>query len=289
MQCNQHLHNMSVFGAIASGLTLGSSIFNSIQNKKTQERNNRLQREHEANMLAKQHQYNTELAKYTYDLDLEQWNRQNEYNSPASQMSRFMEAGLNPNLIYGQGTPGNATSSPSYNQEGVDFMHTTSKQGSPLLLGELGNYLMDGVAKGASLTNTRASTANIMAQTGLIGSQRDKNEAEANLAIARAAGQAIANARGKLSLQQETELYETQIDAIKQALSNARKTGENLDLDNTIKRYQGNILQFEDEIKTTGLKDAPSWLRFLILSMANGNSDSPLLRALQEFDARHKR
>ena len=35
---------------------------------------------------------------------LADWNRQNEYNSPAAQMARFKEAGLNPNLIYGQQT-----------------------------------------------------------------------------------------------------------------------------------------------------------------------------------------
>lgn len=35
---------------------------------------------------------------------LADWNRQNEYNSPAAQMMRFKEAGLNPNLIYGQQT-----------------------------------------------------------------------------------------------------------------------------------------------------------------------------------------
>lgn len=40
------------------------------------------------------------------------WNQklideQNQYNSPASQMARYQAAGLNPNLIYGQGTPGN--------------------------------------------------------------------------------------------------------------------------------------------------------------------------------------
>lgn len=33
---------------------------------------------------------------------LADWNRQNEYNSPSAQMARFKEAGLNPNLIYGQ-------------------------------------------------------------------------------------------------------------------------------------------------------------------------------------------
>lgn len=32
------------------------------------------------------------------------WNMQNEYNSPAEQMKRFKDAGLNPNLIYGQTT-----------------------------------------------------------------------------------------------------------------------------------------------------------------------------------------
>lgn len=35
-----------------------------------------------------------------YNLDL--WHLQNEYNSPAAQMMRYQDAGLNPNLIYGQ-------------------------------------------------------------------------------------------------------------------------------------------------------------------------------------------
>ena len=39
---------------------------------------------------------------------LEFWNMQNAYNSPSAQMARFKEAGLNPNLIYGQGNSGNA-------------------------------------------------------------------------------------------------------------------------------------------------------------------------------------
>ena len=33
---------------------------------------------------------------------LADWNRQVEYQSPAAQMARYKEAGLNPNLIYGQ-------------------------------------------------------------------------------------------------------------------------------------------------------------------------------------------
>lgn len=33
---------------------------------------------------------------------VEDWNKQNAYNAPAAQMQRFKDAGLNPNLIYGQ-------------------------------------------------------------------------------------------------------------------------------------------------------------------------------------------
>ena len=43
---------------------------------------------------------------------LEFWRMENEYNSPAAQMQRFREAGLNPHLIYDKGTSGLAGSLP---------------------------------------------------------------------------------------------------------------------------------------------------------------------------------
>lgn len=43
-----------------------------------------------------------------YNLDL--WNLQNQYNTPAAQMARFQDAGLNPNLIYSKD---NMASSPT--------------------------------------------------------------------------------------------------------------------------------------------------------------------------------
>lgn len=54
-----------------------------------------------------------ELAKYNWDRQIEFYNMQNEYNSPVNQMQRFADAGLNPNLIYGQGSNGNSSFSPS--------------------------------------------------------------------------------------------------------------------------------------------------------------------------------
>lgn len=48
--------------------------------------------------------------------NIDMWNRQNAYNTPAEQMRRFKEAGLNPNLIYGQGNSGNASNAPQFEQ-----------------------------------------------------------------------------------------------------------------------------------------------------------------------------
>lgn len=55
---------------------------------------------------------NLELAKYQYDTNLEQWHRENEYNTPAAQLQRYIDAGLNPNLIYGNSNT--SVSSPQY-------------------------------------------------------------------------------------------------------------------------------------------------------------------------------
>lgn len=61
------------------------------------------QQESNRDLAAFQHNKNMELLKYQLD-----------YNSPVQQMERYREAGLNPNLIYGQGTSGNMESPPRY-------------------------------------------------------------------------------------------------------------------------------------------------------------------------------
>lgn len=73
-------------GIIAAGASLLGNLFNSGSNRRTNQR---------------QADYNTDLyAKQRADA-LADWERNNVYNSPAQQMQRFKEAGLNPNLIYG--------------------------------------------------------------------------------------------------------------------------------------------------------------------------------------------
>lgn len=52
----------------------------------------------------KSRQYATEMYERQRRDALADWNMQNEYNSPMSQMARLRDAGLNPNLVYGHGS-----------------------------------------------------------------------------------------------------------------------------------------------------------------------------------------
>ena len=61
-----------------------------------------------------QQNQNMELAKYQRQADMRMLRYQNRYNSPQAQMARYEKAGLNPNLMYGQGTPGNMLSVPRH-------------------------------------------------------------------------------------------------------------------------------------------------------------------------------
>lgn len=95
--------------------------------------------------------YQKKMAAYQNELNLKNWRMQNEYNSPSAQMQRFMEAGLNPNLIYGQGTNGNASSAPeSVTPSNVDW----SVFNNPNMLGsmmELGRFSQDFRLKGQQI------------------------------------------------------------------------------------------------------------------------------------------
>lgn len=122
---------------------------------------------------------NRQLAEYEWNKNLEMWNRQNQYNSPAAQMQRYKDAGLNPNLIYGQGSSGNATTLPKYSAPTMQPV-TVNPQLMRLdnALNVLGHY-MDYRIKSAQEEQIKAQTANINwtrtmlwpAQTGLWSSQ----------------------------------------------------------------------------------------------------------------------
>lgn len=71
-------------------------------------------------------------AELAYQRQVEMWHMQNAYNSPEQQMARFGSAGLNPHLIYGQGTSGNSSSTPNYQPAQMQYRYAAPAYGSSL-------------------------------------------------------------------------------------------------------------------------------------------------------------
>lgn len=87
----------SMLAAGAAALT--GAIVKGVANKRAQRRQNA---------------YNKQMADLENQRQLEYWHMQNDYNSPAAQMQRLKDAGLNPNLAYQNVSTGNAEAMPSY-------------------------------------------------------------------------------------------------------------------------------------------------------------------------------
>lgn len=79
----------------------------------------------------KQNSANSKLAAYQADMNQKYQDAQNAYNTPKLQMQRFGDAGLNPNLIYGQGNPGNQSSPLQYPEIGKTDYQSAIAQLTP--------------------------------------------------------------------------------------------------------------------------------------------------------------
>lgn len=106
-------------------------------------------------------QANRQLADLEWERNKEMWHMQNEYNTPASQMQRYRDAGLNPNLMYQQGTPGNASSSPTYSRPTMQAAR----------MAEFNTNIAPMLQTYADLNVKQAQVNNIKAQTDLIDKQ----------------------------------------------------------------------------------------------------------------------
>lgn len=98
--------------------------------------------------------------------DLDMWNRQNAYNTPAMQMQRLKDAGLNPALMYGQGNPGNAINQPKATIPQIQNPISSS-----------------GIASGIQLSLANTQKQLLADQSAQARSQAFKNEIDATIGI----------------------------------------------------------------------------------------------------------
>lgn len=153
---------MSIVGGIISGVgSLLGGIGSSAMNNKAVKDTNK------ANMeIAKyQAQWQQQENEKAYQRSLNMWNLQNEYNSPTQQMARIRAAGLNPNLVYGNGVTGNSSgSTPQY--EPAKFNAPTMQAYRGWNLG-----ISDAISQFLAYRTAKAQVDNMEAQNGLIRQQ----------------------------------------------------------------------------------------------------------------------
>jgi len=174
---------------------------------------------------------------------LSDWKMQNEYNSPSAQMTRFKEAGLNPNLIYGQmsNSPVVRTSSPqSYNPTApqIDLASTASMA--------LGQYY-DTQLKSAQIDNLKEQNI-LMKQDSLIkmyeGISKNLQNQKSEFEVKKQKDvlESILNVQKAQIGQMEssTSLNKKKIEEVGQIL-------KNLGVDYDIKGYEKAIKKYESE------------------------------------------
>lgn len=129
-----------------------------------------------------QAQYNFMLKQQENAYNLELWNLANQYNSPAAQMQRYQQAGLNPNLIYGQQnttSPLQAAQNAAFRSQGthaksVSNQLATIQQMQALVQSAAETY--DYVKYGSKISNMRAQ----MAGFDMLKAQADAGTARYN-------------------------------------------------------------------------------------------------------------
>ena len=120
----------------------------------------------------KQNEFNAQEAQKTREWQEKMWNLNNEYNTPLAQVNRLQDAGLNPNLVYGNGSMQNVSpmASSSAQASSTPFNDSIAARHAK-------NF--DAIMRGLQTAITFQELKNKKAEGKNIESNTEKNNAEA--------------------------------------------------------------------------------------------------------------
>lgn len=149
-----------------------------------------------------QNNFNKQQATTSWNRAVDMWNRQNVYNSPKEQMNRLLQANLNPNLMYGQGSVGNASSSPSPDTpRGVDLPNSYRYDNG---VGGLFSSIADSI-------NSYVSMQRQIAEIDQLKANKNLTDTTANLRKLDAISREKNNAKSDVELKYLDEIYQAQL------------------------------------------------------------------------------
>lgn len=198
--------------------------------------------------------YNFMLAQKQNQWNLEQWQRNNDYNTPSAVMSRLREAGVNPHMYYSKGNVmgGVSTASPEMTAGAPSAPVDTSGLLQQRTYG-------DAIQKAMEQSLLAASVRKTNAEAGLVNQKRETEEYNTDIFQSDAAFRNALNGSSLRLTGMEIELKgsqrkltDGQVGMLRYESALLQKQMDKIDMEN--KQMEANIALMNEQQKYTALK-----------------------------------
>ena len=139
---------------ISGGASLAGNIIGAIQGNNNIDKQIAAQREENEKNRA----WNKAMAEQANKWSIEQWNRENTYNTPAAVMQRLREGGVNPDLFYGNSGQNLSAASPNVIPTAASDPVDVSALGSKATVGDITNNVVSQALMAAQVKKLNAET-----------------------------------------------------------------------------------------------------------------------------------
>ncbi|UCS96034.1 MAG: DNA pilot protein [Microviridae sp.] len=222
----------NIAGSLIS--SVGSIATSALRNKYDREQNE------------KNRQWQEKMANQSNQWSIQQWNRNNLYNSPVEQMKRLREAGLNPDLMYGGS--GSLVSAQSPNVTPVSSSGPPSSAGLGQMgssIGSLASSILQNQLLKSQEENVNADTEKKRGETNLLTIDSFTRDAlnkgqidlnSVNVSVGKTAAQLNNTQRGVLVA--EINNLNAATDKVQQESANLVKQNEQIDVNILSQKFQ---------------------------------------------------
>ena len=147
--------------AVEAGASLVGNIVGSQQQNSNIDKQIAYQREENERSRA----FNKAMAEQANRWSIEQWNRENQYNSPAAMRQRLRDAGVNADLFYGGNAQNTASASPSVTPVAPATPTDVSALGQKATIGDITNNVVSQSLAAAQIRKLGADTGKSKQET----------------------------------------------------------------------------------------------------------------------------
>ena len=147
--------------AIGAGASLIGNVVGNFQHNSNIDKQIAFQREENEKNRA----WNKAMSEQANKWSIEQWNRENAYNTPAAVMQRLREGGVNPDLFYGNSGQNLAASSPNVTPVAASEPTDVSAFGQKATIGDVTNNVVNQALAAAQIRKLSADTGKSRQET----------------------------------------------------------------------------------------------------------------------------